>query len=78
MTVDDAKVKAMGSFLSRMTESAGESTFSLNDNQVTAVIEVLIKRIVEAMPGMPAGMKCSIVEKDDAGWTIRIDKPDRV
>lgn len=67
------EIKQMGSLLSKMTaETSGDVNF--NDNQVTAIIEVLLPRMVTNLPGMPAGMKCSI-EKDDTGWTIRVEKP---
>lgn len=70
---DENEIKQMGSLLSKMTaETSGDAQF--NDNQVTAMIEVLIPRMVTTLPGMPAGMKCSI-DRDGTGWTIRIEKP---
>lgn len=63
----------MGSLLSRMTE-ADEPDVKLTDNQVFAVVEVLIPKMVMTMPGMPPGMRCS-VERDDTGWNIRVDRP---
>lgn len=67
------EIKQMGSLLSKMTaETTGEIKF--NDGQVTAVVEVLIPRLIQQMPGMPAGMTCAI-ERDDTGWTVRIERP---
>ncbi len=66
-------IKNMGSLLNRMTET-GSKNITLSENQINAVVEVLIPRIATNMPGMPEGMTCS-VEKDETGWTIRVEKP---
>ena len=66
------EIRQMGSLLSRMTADSEE--IKLTDSQVTAVVEALIPRIVTSLPGMPPGMKCD-VKPDDAGWTIRVERP---
>lgn len=67
------EIKSMGSLLSKMTaETSGEVRF--NENQISAVVEVLIPRLITGMPGMPKGFTCSI-DRDDTGWTVRIERP---
>ncbi|MBF4194629.1 hypothetical protein [Mycolicibacterium phlei] len=66
----------MASLFARMTQESGQAEVMFTDNQVQAVIEVLIPRMVTAMPGMPKGMKCDIDRDDDGkGWTLRIRRP---
>lgn len=66
----------MSSFFSKMTSThdSGEE-FKLNNEQAYAIVEVVIPRMITEMPGLKhLGMKCRFVEKDDDGWTLRIDK----
>ena len=68
----------MGTILSRMTSASdADEDFTLDTDQVSRVVEVLVPRIVEAMPGMPAHALSCKVSKDAAGWTIRVERPDQ-
>ncbi len=66
------EIKNMGSLLQKMTEQTSGDV-KLNDNQVRAIVEILIPRLVTNFAGMPANMKCS-VKSDDKGWDIRVDR----
>lgn len=55
-------------------ETSGEIRFT--DEQVKAVMEILLPRIAVNLPGLPKGITCS-VDQDDDGWTLRINKPKR-
>lgn len=68
------EIKNMGSLLSRMTADE-KSSFKLNDNQIVAVVEVLIPQLVKGLPGMPADMRCEVTA-DETGWTIRVERPE--
>ncbi len=64
-----------GSLLERVTQSESavdEEKFS--PDQVAAMIEFVVPRLISETPGMkPAGLTCTVT-KDDKGWDIRIDK----
>lgn len=67
-------VAEMGTLLSKMTaDTADKIVFT--SNQVTAVVEMVIPKIVSSLPGMPSGMRCT-VDRDDKGWSVRIDLPE--
>lgn len=72
MSIPD--IEAMGSLFQKMTVDTKEE-LKLNNNQVNNIVEILIPRIAVNLPGMPHGMKCT-VDRDEKGWTIRIDRPE--
>ncbi len=66
----------MSSFFSKMasTPDSGEG-MTMSADQAYAIVEVVIPRMVTEMPGLKhLGMKCRFIEKDETGWTLRIDK----
>lgn len=64
----------MSTLLQKMQADATTDA-KFTDNQVKSIVEVLIPRMITAMPGMPPGMTCVITDRDDTGWTVRIERP---
>jgi len=62
------------SLLDRMTAAEDAAQENLTPDQISAMVELFIPRMIMECPGFKgAGMKCR-VERDDAGWSIRIDR----
>lgn len=60
--------------LDRMTAAEDSGQQNLTPDQITAMVEIFVPRMITECPGFKgAGMKCK-VERDDAGWSIRIDR----
>ncbi|ASD50799.1 hypothetical protein PBI_LUCKY2013_186 [Mycobacterium phage Lucky2013] len=71
---EDEKLQMMGSLMSRMTAASAEEA-RFTDEQIAALVEIFIPRFVTGAPGVaPAKLSCT-VDRDEKGWTIRIDKP---
>ncbi|WPH57834.1 hypothetical protein [Mycobacterium phage WXIN] len=64
----------MGSLLAKMTAQTGE-TKQLNDNQVRAMIEMVVPKLLMEFPLMPQGMKCEFIEAGEKSWTLKITRP---
>ena len=61
-------------FLDRMREDTPPE-FTLDDAQVSAMIEVFLQRFVTEAPGMKSANLTCEVSRVPGGWTVEIRKP---
>lgn len=64
------------SLLDRMAGTKPGEAPPFSDSQIKATVEILVPRLVTGLPGLPAGMKCSVEpDADGKAWTIRVERP---
>lgn len=68
-------VSQMSTLLQKMKNETSGPDIQFDDNQIKAVVEVMIPRMLTGMPGLPAGMNVEFLDKTDKSWTIRVTRP---